>query len=989
MKSSVPPTPGRALTARATSVLPASSRKQPPSSAVKKFATLSGGLSSSDISAAAAAAAAAAPARSISAIQPRATRAPVGTSNISVVARIRPAKDSGFADGRGRIAIDPLSGRQSIEMQLQAHASSAAAAGLASSSDGRGSWSITPDAVIGPQATQADAYEVVARAHVESVARGENACIMAYGQVRKRWSASCMRLATRTRHILRRQTGSGKTYTMIGGNAEDDRGVLPRAFADLFRLAAERADDAEFSLRVRCVSRSISFLIVARPAHCGHTPTRARTAAASSRCTRTRSTTFSRRCPCPRCTARRWNGPGEEEEETRSNAASGQLNPIPHLVRSSTGARARSLPLRGVDEGVYVDGLSEVPVASVEDAMRKLQPGLDARTTASTAVNCQSSRSHGLISVGVVCSRRVLDSAGRPLAGQAAVRRSVLEIVDLAGSERQKHTAAEGSTLAEASAINGSLSTLARVVAALQARQVNPNTSTAMVPWRDSKLTQLLRRSLSGNSRVMIVGAISASALQWAESVSTLQFLDRARNVRGRPVVVKESRVVTAEAAQRFAEENAALRAELAELRATAGAAGGGAAAQAQDRAPACTMHDDDAAVAGEGAEIAGAVSRALFVESSMASGVGSSSSGGAESTDALQIQSLLGRMQEAASIIRALGVSSQGAAAPGPLAVARPSAALAALVRAKQVQLDAAERQVAELQRLRVDLALANTKLMVLEHERQLSLRQREDRVDSFETSPATASPPAARAPAAAVTAAIATTAVAQTDSSGAEAALSGSKRKRASAEEPRAPPLRDAGAPAASGRPAVTPGVRSLLPPLPASDGAATPTIPTPFLQRLGVGDPADPGEVSAAAPGLSAPASVAGGTDALFRGCSMLSEQPVLVLCRRASAGSSQWGCEDESVGPFRPSSAGSSPHADAAGGAAAGAPCITAAAAIPGSRAALDALRQRAAVEALVAERLADAETALHLLYAESQAAAAEQLCTLVEQVRRRA
>ena len=171
-----------------------------------------------------------------------------------------------------------------------------------------------------------------------------------------------------------------------------------------------------------------------------------------------------------------------------------------------------SLSLRGIDEGVYVDGLTELPVTSVEDAMRNLQPGLDARTTASTNLNCQSSRSHGLISVSVISSRRPVDESGRALPGQAIERRSILEIVDLAGSERQKHTGSEGGTLAEASAINGSLSTLARVVAALQQRQINPNTSTAMVPWRDSKLTQLLRRSLSGNARVMIVGAISASS---------------------------------------------------------------------------------------------------------------------------------------------------------------------------------------------------------------------------------------------------------------------------------------------------------------------------------------------------------------------------------------------------------------------------------------------------------------------------------------------
>lgn len=74
-------------------------------------------------------------------------------------------------------------------MQLQGHSSSLAATtggggGSADAAGGRGSWSITPDAVIGPQSSQAEAYDIVARAHVESVTRGENACIMAYGQVR-------------------------------------------------------------------------------------------------------------------------------------------------------------------------------------------------------------------------------------------------------------------------------------------------------------------------------------------------------------------------------------------------------------------------------------------------------------------------------------------------------------------------------------------------------------------------------------------------------------------------------------------------------------------------------------------------------------------------------------------------------------------------------------------------------------------------------------
>lgn len=68
-------------------------------------------------------------------------------------------------------------------MQIPAHSSSATT-GATDAVGGRVSWSITPDAVIGPLATQAEAYEVVARTHVESVLRGENACIIAYGQVR-------------------------------------------------------------------------------------------------------------------------------------------------------------------------------------------------------------------------------------------------------------------------------------------------------------------------------------------------------------------------------------------------------------------------------------------------------------------------------------------------------------------------------------------------------------------------------------------------------------------------------------------------------------------------------------------------------------------------------------------------------------------------------------------------------------------------------------
>jgi hypothetical protein len=168
----------------------------------------------------------------------------------------------------------------------------------------------------------------------------------------------------------------------------------------------------------------------------------------------------------------------------------------------------------------YVKDLSHHVIRTTMDAMGLMDQGLSRREVKSTDLNADSSRSHSLFSVYVRVHDKVND----------VKTESKLNLVDLAGSERQKASGATGETLNEGNNINQSLTALGMVIDCLVKQKPH-------IPYRSSPLTMLLKDGLGGNSRTVIVGTCSPSAEASHETVSSLRFLDRAKQIKNKPTV--------------------------------------------------------------------------------------------------------------------------------------------------------------------------------------------------------------------------------------------------------------------------------------------------------------------------------------------------------------------------------------------------------------------------------------------------------------------
>eukprot|EP00047_Mylnosiga_fluctuans_P022633 m.123624 g.123624 ORF g.123624 m.123624 type:complete len:1017 (-) comp9331_c1_seq4:1455-4505(-) len=213
--------------------------------------------------------------------------------------------------------------------------------------------------------------------------------------------------------------------------------------------------------------------------------------------------------------------------------------------------------------GFFVEGLKHVAVSSYGDIEHWMAQGTVMRTTASTKMNETSSRSHMVITVNF---KQVFFNDAK----QSTTKSSDIHLVDLAGSERADATGATGDRLKEGSAINQSLSTLGNVISALAEMAAGkPN---VQVPYRDSVLTKLLHNALGGNSRTIMVAAISPAAVNYDETVSTLRYADRAKRIRNNAVVNESP---TDKMIRELKEENARLLAMV-------GRGGGGVDTQEQ-----------------------------------------------------------------------------------------------------------------------------------------------------------------------------------------------------------------------------------------------------------------------------------------------------------------------------------------------------------------------------------------------------------------------
>ncbi|XP_065266730.1 kinesin-like protein KIF1A isoform X9 [Emys orbicularis] len=194
--------------------------------------------------------------------------------------------------------------------------------------------------------------------------------------------------------------------------------------------------------------------------------------------------------------------------------------------------RVREHPLLGP----YVEDLSKLAVTSYNDIQDLMDSGNKARTVAATNMNETSSRSHAVFNIIFTQKRHDAET------DVTTEKVSKISLVDLAGSERADSTGAKGTRLKEGANINKSLTTLGKVISALAEMDSGPNKNkkkkkSDFIPYRDSVLTWLLRENLGGNSRTAMVAALSPADINYDETLSTLRYADRAKQIRCNAVI--------------------------------------------------------------------------------------------------------------------------------------------------------------------------------------------------------------------------------------------------------------------------------------------------------------------------------------------------------------------------------------------------------------------------------------------------------------------
>ncbi|XP_056234182.1 kinesin-like protein KIF1A isoform X16 [Seriola aureovittata] len=195
--------------------------------------------------------------------------------------------------------------------------------------------------------------------------------------------------------------------------------------------------------------------------------------------------------------------------------------------------RVREHPLMGP----YVEDLSKLAVTSYNDIQDLMDSGNKARTVAATNMNETSSRSHAVFNIIFTQKRHDAET------DNTSEKVSKISLVDLAGSERADSTGAKGTRLKEGANINKSLTTLGKVISALAEVDSGPNKNKkkkkveSFIPYRDSVLTWLLRENLGGNSRTAMVAALSPADINYDETLSTLRYADRAKQIRCNAVI--------------------------------------------------------------------------------------------------------------------------------------------------------------------------------------------------------------------------------------------------------------------------------------------------------------------------------------------------------------------------------------------------------------------------------------------------------------------
>ena len=178
--------------------------------------------------------------------------------------------------------------------------------------------------------------------------------------------------------------------------------------------------------------------------------------------------------------------------------------------------------------GIFVEGLTKYPVTSYEEISKKMDEGYNNRTIGSTLMNATSSRAHTIVTIEF---RQIT-----MLAKRRSEKLSMINLVDLAGSERSGATGATGDRLKEGCNINKSLLILGNVINCLADKAIGKNKN-MLPPYRDSALTRILQNALGGNSKTVMICALSPALINYEETLSTLRYADRAKKIQNKAVI--------------------------------------------------------------------------------------------------------------------------------------------------------------------------------------------------------------------------------------------------------------------------------------------------------------------------------------------------------------------------------------------------------------------------------------------------------------------
>ncbi|XP_055617712.1 chromosome-associated kinesin KIF4-like [Toxorhynchites rutilus septentrionalis] len=194
------------------------------------------------------------------------------------------------------------------------------------------------------------------------------------------------------------------------------------------------------------------------------------------------------------------------------------------LLSTKANKEDRVVDIRESNNQIVIPGLTEIPIGSADETFEALMRGSQERAVASTAMNAVSSRSHAIFT---------LNLTNRSRGAKPTVTNSKFHLVDLAGSERPKKTQATGERFKEGVKINQGLLVLGNVISALG----SAGGPLGHVPYRESKLTRLLQDSLGGNSLTLMVACVSPADYNCEETINTLRYANRAKNIRNKAVV--------------------------------------------------------------------------------------------------------------------------------------------------------------------------------------------------------------------------------------------------------------------------------------------------------------------------------------------------------------------------------------------------------------------------------------------------------------------